>query len=54
MKRGREQKKRRRESAELCRQKRNGRTDKEQMAILDSKGLIATKERNRLSKGIVE
>lgn len=54
MKRGYNQKKRRRESAEICRQKRDKRTDREQLAVLDSKGLTAIKERKRLLKGIIK
>jgi len=50
MKRGRESKKRRRESAESCIKQRASRTDKQQLGQLDMGNHRAFKERAKLNK----
>ena len=48
----REIKERKRQEAEERQDLRNHRTDKEQLAFLDSRGYIATRERDRLNASI--
>jgi len=53
MRRGKQDKVRRRKSAEACAEKRVERTDEQQLAKLDAEGWDATSERARLHSRIL-